>query len=478
MNTPKEIFKEYETSRNFKLSLGEKGLYSQNEINRRFYMGDQWYGANVGSDRPLVRHNIVRRIGEYKMGELISDKTRIRFTAEGISYLNKENEDSLALKSQVASGKYTFKENADDNEIRLLSQALSDYLDITNQKLHFGSKTADILRNSFVSGTGVLYTYWDNDAENEKGDIACEVLPVENVYFADYSEEDTEKQPYIILVTHCDTQTLKHTAAMWGGEPEKIKSDSYSDTKTTVFTKLYKHYKENACNVMAVCVTETAVVRPAYNTHLSRYPINIFQWEKRDGCILGESEVTHLLPNQIAINRMLTAHVWASMSMGMPIMTVNGDTVAGEITNDPGQIIKIYGTNEDVAGAIRFVSPPDFSTNFSTGISDLITNTLESSGAGMTTLGKINYNNTAAIQSLSQVAGVSMASLVLRYRTFLEEIALLWLDFWKVKYGKRSILIEDENGQWYFPFDSSRYLNVHFHAKAIKEETNESQSTL
>lgn len=475
MNTPKEIFKEYETSRNFKLSLGEKGLYSQSEINRRFYMGDQWYGANVGTDRPLVRHNIIKRIGEYKMGELISDKTRIRYTAEGISYLNKENKDTLVLKSKIAAGEYTFKENADDNEIRLLSEALSDYLEVTNQKLHFGSKASDILKNSFITGTGILYTYWDNDAEKEKGDIACEVLPVENVYFADYSEETVEKQPYIIVVTHCDTNELRRSAAKWGGQPERIKSDSYSDTKTTVFTKLYKEHKGSTCNVMAISVSENAVIRPVFNTHLSRYPLNVFQWEKKEGCILGESEVTYLLPNQIAINRMLTANVWASMSMGMPIMTVNGDTVAGEITNDPGQIIRIYGTNEDVAGAIHFVSPPDFSSNFSTGISDLIANTLEGSGAGMTTLGKINYNNTAAIQSISQVAGVSMASLILRYRAFLEEVALLWLDFWKAKYGRRSILIEDTNGQWYFPFDSSRYSNIYFHAKAVKEEQNESK---
>lgn len=474
MNTPKEIFKEYETSRNYKLSLGEKGLYQQNDINRRFYMGDQWYGANVGADRPLVRHNIIKRIGEYKMGELISDKVHIRYTAEGISYLNKENKDTHTLKSQVAAGEYTFKENADDSEVRMLSEALSSYLEVTNQKLHFDSKAADILKNSFISGTGILYTYWDNEADGSKGDIACEVLPVENVYFADYSEESVEKQPYIIIVTHCETNLLRRTAAKWGGQPERIKPDSFSDTKTTVFTKLYKEYKNNSVTVMAVTVSENALIRPAYSTHLSRYPLNVFQWEKKDNCILGESEVTYLLPNQIAINRMLTASVWASMSMGMPIMTVNGDTVTGEITNDPGQIIKIYGTNEDVAGAIHFVSPPDFSANFSTGISDLITNTLEGSGAGMTTLGKINYNNTAAIQSLSQVSGVSMASLILRYRAFLEEVALLWLDFWTAKYGRRSILIEDTNGQWYFPFDSSRYSNIHFHAKAIKEEQNES----
>jgi hypothetical protein len=48
------------------------------------------------------------------------------------------------------------------------------------------------------------------------------------------------------------------------------------------------------------------------------------------------------------------------MANGMPIMLANGDVINGDITNDPGQIIKIYGDLNDVAGAIRYVQPPAF----------------------------------------------------------------------------------------------------------------------
>ena len=40
---------------------------------------------------------------------------------------------------------------------------------------------------------------------------------------------------------------------------------------------------------------------------------------------------------------MITSGVWSAMSTGMPTLVVNGDIVDGEITNDPGQIIKVYG---------------------------------------------------------------------------------------------------------------------------------------
>lgn len=471
MNTPKEIVKQYEKALSFKQSLGDKGLYRQCETNRRFFMGDQWYGASIGADKPLVRHNIVRRIGDYKMGSLIKSKPRIEFSAEGVSYTLSDKASLKQLKENMSSGAVTLNNSPDDNEIRLLTDALSHYFKVTKDRLRFDSLESDILKNSFITGTGVLYSYWDSFADNGKGNIACEVLPIENIYFGDFYETDIEKQPYIIIVKNSDTSAVRKTAEGFSMPTDKITSDDNSG-KTRVYTKLYKEFDGKDYKIMATSVTDKAFVRPPYDTGLSRYPLNIFCWEKSENCIYGGSEITYLIPNQIAINRMLTASVWASMNMGMPIMTVNGDTVTGDITNDPGQIIKIFGTNEDVKGAINFVTPPDFSTNFQNGISSLIENTLLSNGAGITALIKNNFN-TAAIENISAVTEISKESLFIRFSAFLEDIALLWLDFWIKKYGKRQILIEDENGAWYFPFDASRYKNISFHAKAVKENDNE-----
>ena len=42
---PIDIFKEYQAAVDFKASIGSKGLYEQNKINERFYVGVQWHGA-------------------------------------------------------------------------------------------------------------------------------------------------------------------------------------------------------------------------------------------------------------------------------------------------------------------------------------------------------------------------------------------------------------------------------------------------
>ena len=73
LKKPSEILKEYKSGYDFKASLGSKGMFEQNKINERFFIGDQWHGAKCGNDRPLVRHNVIKRIGNYKISQIFRD---------------------------------------------------------------------------------------------------------------------------------------------------------------------------------------------------------------------------------------------------------------------------------------------------------------------------------------------------------------------------------------------------------------------
>ena len=61
----KAIFSEYEQGNNYKSSVGKLGIFEQTKMNERFFVGDQWYGAQCGNERPLVRQNIIKRIGYF-----------------------------------------------------------------------------------------------------------------------------------------------------------------------------------------------------------------------------------------------------------------------------------------------------------------------------------------------------------------------------------------------------------------------------
>ncbi|MBE6732735.1 MAG: hypothetical protein E7561_01910 [Ruminococcaceae bacterium] len=477
---PNEIFKEYENGVSFKESIGSRGLYEQTKINERFFIGDQWHGAKCGNDRPLVRHNIIKRIGDFKMAQVLSSPISVNFSADGVPN-TVGIKGKKRLYDRVMESNYIkdFSDKADNDEIGLVMSLLSAYQKVTAERVGLNTICSTLLKNAYVSGTGILYTYWDqeintglyaDDTQNTaiKGDIRCEVLDATNVYFGDPVLTSVEEQPYIIIASRQSILSVLGEAECFGADKislNRIKSSAI-DGKVLVLTKLFKTKNDNGeTTIKCVKATENATVRPMFDTELHLYPLSIFNWETRSDRIYGESEITYLIPNQIAINRMITAQVWASMISGMPMMVVNGDTVSGELTNDPGQIIKIYGSNEDVSGAIGYVTPPDFSSNFTQSISDLINNTLTQSGANEVALGDSKPDNATALITMQRAATLPLQLIKNRFYAFVEDFSRVWVDFWITKYGNRRIKIEDENGIWYMPFNAERYKNLMITAK-------------
>ena len=143
--------------------------------------------------------------------------------------------------------------------------------------------------------------------------------------------------------------------------------------------------------------------------------------------------------------------------MGIPITVVNGDVVTEELTNDPGQVLRVYGSAEDVNSAVRYVNPPQFSPKFDQNIQSLIANTLSQSGANDAALGNIRPDNTSAIVAVREAATMPMQPIQNRFYSFVEDVARIWAEFWVTFYGKRQLKIEDENGTWYMPFDADEY---------------------
>jgi hypothetical protein len=202
---------------------------------------------------------------------------------------------------------------------------------------------------------------------------------------------------------------------------------------------------------------KSVVIRKEWDLGVRLYPIASFMWQRRKNCAYGDSEITNLIPNQIAINRMLTASVWAVMMMGIPMTVVNGDVVHDEITNDPGQVLRVYGSAEEVQSAVRYVNPPQFSPKFDENIQSLISNTLAQSGANDAALGDMRPENTSAIIAVREAATMPMQMVQNRFYSFVEDVARIWAEFWIAKYGKRQLKIEDEDGVWYMPFDGDEY---------------------
>ena len=489
---PEQIFAEYEAGRTFKSGLGRKGLYEQGKINERFYIGDQWHGARCGNDRPLVRHNVIKRIGDYKMAVVASNPVTVNYSVEGVPNTVGISDRARDERDAFAQGQISPQETMGlppEEELAVTMTALSDYFKTTAERVKFDDLKEQALRNAYVSGTGVLYTYWDDKIRTGlyadesgttpiQGDIACEVLDIENVYFGDPNLYDVQAQPYIIIAQRKSVAYLQREARRNGrseAEIDAIKPDRDTgymagdmsedepedSRKATVLTKFWKEWaKDGTCKIMASVAARGATIRYRWDTKLRLYPLAVFRWERRRNCAYGESEITYLIPNQIAINRMLTASVWAVMMLGMPLTLVNGDVVNQPITNDPGQIIKINGTSEDMLNAVRYVNPPNFAPAFDNNIASLISNTLTQSGANDAALGDVRPDNTSAIVAVREAATMPMQTVQNRFYSFVEDVARVWAEMWVTMYGRRSLKIEDENGVWYMPFDGEKYRDL------------------
>ena len=489
---PEQIFSEYEAGRTFKSGLGRKGLYEQGKINERFYIGDQWHGARCGNDRPLVRHNVIKRIGDYKMAVVASNPVTVNYSVEGVPNTVGISDRARDERDAFAQGQISPQETMGlppEEELAVTMTALSDYFKTTAERVKFDDLKEQALRNAYVSGTGVLHTYWDDKIRTGlyadesgttpiQGDIACEVLDIENVYFGDPNLYDVQAQPYIIIAQRKSVADLQREARRNGrseAEIDAIKPDRDTgymagdmsedepedSRKATVLTKFWKEWaKDGTCKIMASVAVRGANIRYRWDTKLRLYPLAVFRWERRRNCAYGESEITYLIPNQIAINRMLTASVWAVMMLGMPLTLVNGDVVNQPITNDPGQIIKINGTSEDMLNAVRYVNPPNFAPAFDNNIASLISNTLTQSGANDAALGDVRPDNTSAIVAVREAATMPMQTVQNRFYSFVEDVARVWAEMWVTMYGRRSLKIEDENGVWYMPFDGEKYRDL------------------
>lgn len=507
---PASVFEEYKIGSNFKSGIGAKGIFEQSKINERFYVGDHWYGARCGNDRPLVRRNIVRRIADYKLSSISSAPIAVNFTAEGVATNCVADEEYKTAKDKVLTGDMDFAGETQPLEVSMIMDFLTSYGNSTVERLKFDSLAAQALKNAYISGTGIIYTYWDElietglyaDAQKSvpiKGDIECEVLDVENVVFGDPNSANVQSQPYIIISQRRDVADVIREAKrnrIAADKIEQIKpdgADQYVNAGTrgedepmdsrrvTVLTKFYKEWNDEGTGYKVMCMkcTEKSLVRRPFDTGIKLYPLAVIHWDKRRSSAYGDSEITYQIPNQIAINRALSAQVWSLMLNGMPIMVVNGDIVTGDVTNDPGQILKIYGTAEDVVGAVRYVQPPSFAGQMITSVNDLATNTLSDSGANDAALGNIRPDNAAAIIQMREAALQPMQLKQNAYYSFIEDVMRIWADFWINLYGDRKLKIDTPKGVAYVPFHAERYKKLIINARVdVGASTLYSQSVV
>lgn len=411
------------------------GLYDTVAQNERFYRGDQWHGVKANG-LPTPVFNLFKRVLNYFVSTIMSQKVSVHYTAEG------------------ADGLFDPEKQRQADEA---CQLLSRYANYRLEKDKVDQLLGRGLLEAAITGDLFAYVYWDplrKTAQGYRGDFVTTLVDGTRVFFGDVNTPEVEDQPYILLSGRDLVERLREEARQNGADREtieKIRPDTdvfdeagdmgkreLAGTKAGFVIKLYK--KNGVVHYRKSC--RDAVICPERNTGLTRYPVAHMTWEPVKNSYHGHAAATGLVDNQLYINKafaMVMKHM-ADLSFSKVVYNAN---VIDEWTNEIGEAIAVNGPVENVALQL---SPGRMQDGFLEVIRMTISLTKELMGATDAALGNVQPDNTSAIIALQQSSAVPLEIQKNALYDFAEHLGMIWLDFILHYYDASRVMLFRENG--------------------------------
>jgi hypothetical protein len=412
------------------------GLYDTVNRNERFYRGDQWAGVEKG-DLPTPVFNLFKRVINYFVSTIMSQKLSLYFSAEGMSCFS-----DLEKKKVV------------DDACQLITR----YLNYRYEKDKIDSLLTEGLTDAAVSGDMFLYVYWDpsrRTAQGFTGDFVTGLVDGTQVFFGDVNTTSVEEQPYILLAGRELVTKLREEAAANGASEEELRkilpdsdvSEQSGDfgkrelegTKATFVIKLYK--ENGTVHFRKSC--RSLVISPPRDTGLRLYPVALMNWEKVKNSYHGQGVATSLVDNQLYINKAFAMVMKHMMDVSFSKVMYNANLI-DEWTGEIGEAVAVNGPVENAA--IR-MEPGSMQSGFLDVINMTMGVTKELMGATDAALGNVAPDNTSAIITLQQSAAVPLELQRKALLSAVERLGMIWLDFILHYYGPERWMLFREKGE-------------------------------
>ena len=428
-----DIWKDFEKGRDYNR---QKGIYDDTEKNYNYYYGDQAKYLNIGKETPVVL-NIIKSIVKYKLGVVNSNAYAIVYNP---NFYNAQDEGEILEELCKVLSKHS-------NKIWELQQV--------------GDKIRDAVKDSCINDEGILHNYFDEN----KQEVAVEVIDKNNIYYGNENDPDIQSQPYIIISYRKPVSQVKEDARELGIEQDKIdlittddetlEQAGYKSNKDEVNPMclvLLKYYKKDGTIHYSKAV-KSVVLQEDLDTNMKLYPIAHMVWEKTKGSSRGMGAVRNVIPNQIEINKIATRRALSVKLSAFPKLAVNEDFVSNsEALEKVGSTIKLKGgaSLEDIRKAIGYLNPSSMSTDAKNLQDDLQNNTKDLEGAGDVATGTVDPTQASgkAILAVQQATQQPLNEQVNTYKTFIEDEARIWYDMWKAyKVDGMQVMYEKDDGQ-------------------------------
>ena len=419
-----QVWSEYEKGVEFKQQLD---LYDTVRVNEDFYVGRQWEGVR-SNGLPTPVFNYIKRIILYLVASTATDN--LKMNAAPLACAGQGGAERLC---RVVNGQ--FEELFERNKMGMLIR--------------------QFMRNAAVDGDACLYAWFDPEVETgqaARGAVRTELLENTRVIFGNPNSRDVQEQPWLIISRRERIEDVRRELAENGGDPNQARADSdeagnrfdaMADGKATTLLKLWKN--GGTGTVWAVKTVQGAVVRPAWDTGQSLYPIVWMSWDRVPNCYHGQAAVTGLIPNQIFVNKMFAMTMISLMTTAYPKVIYDKTRIA-RWDSGVGKAIGVNLGSGSIGDVAKTIDPAVISPQVSQFIELAISLTKEFMGATDAALGNVRPDNTSAILALQKASQVPMELTKQDLYQCIEDLGRIWLDLMQVYYGQRLVKAE-LNGQ-------------------------------
>lgn len=468
--TLEEILKRYDKGYGFNQKIG---LYDQVKVNEDFFIGNQWVGVE-SNGLPTPTYNMFKRVINFQVSTITSDNMAIQVTG------------------MPSTSGYTAR------QLERFCEVINHQIAAIMERNKIVAKNREFLRNAAVTGDGCMHFYFDPSVENGqpvKGEIKAEVLDNLRVMFGNPNCRDVQRQPFIIIARRelvedvkWKIDDLKEMGREDGetytkvSDPEDIppdsekfqnEYDSYTDDKVTVLTYYFKNRETGT--IWCMETTEKQIIREAYDTELSLYPLIWINWDYIRDCYHGQAMITGLLSNQKFINKMFAMVGISQITMAFPKYIYDRT----RIRNWSGDVGVAIGVNGNVADVAKVIEGAPVSPQIAQFIELAFDKTHSLLGASDVAMGDSRPDNTSAIIALQRAANTPMELTKQQDYQAMEDAARIWIDMMAVYYGTRMVEVAmdmDKPGEqplgmdlpeqvFMEPFDFSRLKDVQLSIK-------------
>ena len=428
-----DIWQKFEKSKEYE---DKKRLLQRTERNWNFFVGNQWKGLNsFGEELPVL--NFIKTIVQYKISSVAQNAMTAYYS-------------DMEMRPEVSE----------------VYKALNLYWRQCWEKSKMNEMCWRMLKSAAIQGDSYFYWHDGNTLEPPQ------IIPNTSIHFADENIDNIQEQPYIIIEERWSLDEVKKYAKENGVSEEDLKLiNSDDNTDRQLFNKdevtdkvtvlLYMTRNENGV-VETGRSTEAVIIEPLeakvnqngvgeIKGNLTVYPVINYVWEALPNTARGVGEVEMLIPNQLELNKTLARRSMAVKMAAYPRLAYDATAVGNpEDLDKVGAPIAVQGGSaQSINQMIAYLNPANISSDALQLSNDLLQTTKDLAGASDYALGNINPEQASgtAIIAVRDQSQVPLNEQVSRFKQFVEDVSLLWVDLWIV-FNSDGITFEyeDENG--------------------------------